>query len=143
MKKITISITIALFLVLCSCAAEPKYEDYCDKCDSGILKDCSIFGFDPWVMCPYCANSMIWELVSGERGICTNCGNLYFTKFSGEYGLCEDCEWDVLDPCSGCGEYMYGWSENVDLRFCPACMGRMIEDPNVQDALIEWHEGYQ
>lgn len=139
MKKIIV-LLLVVSTTICACSSQPNYENYCDICEDGILPGCTISAFDPFDMCPYCANSIIRELVNGNSGLCTNCGYIYDSNFSGQFGLCEDCTYDLLVPCISCDTYTLDWSQNNPIVLCNRCMGRLIEDQRVEMAIINWFE---
>lgn len=113
---------------------EPEYIGTCCECGTIIIDGSEITAFDTYgdYLCPYCANRKIKKIINGESNVCSACGSIYDNKSSGQYGMCEDCEGENLVPCSGCDEPTIDWNSEIEMVFCPRCMGDIITDKAVQ-----------
>ena len=141
-NKLFVILLIMALLVFSGCESEPDYEAYCDSCNGGILDECSITAFEYRTLCPYCANMQIYDLINGEDGLCSECDHIYDAKYLGQYGMCTYCELDLLDFCSVCGEAMLPWNCDSELRLCPRCLGKAMNDETFARAIENWWYNY-
>ena len=118
---------------------EPEYGDYCDKCNSAIIKGYEITGFSTFyndsVLCPYCANREILAQAKEKDAAYDEieANGLYLTDDG--YMVVEQtmCEW------CGCWAPFNLYDEN-GTRICIDCITEALQNDKVARAIRNYVE---
>ena len=132
-------VTVSLLMGACSFYRSVPSREQCDSCKQKYSEESLVYGFSERRLCLDCMDAELRSIKFGEYDVCTEC-SIRYQSYPNSFGMCEDCSVELVDWCVNCDQRGLSWGSDSDFFLCDTCMGIALNDPKVEEVLLEIYE---